>query len=118
LRHQICYAVKPFQSCYFKRAQPPGAGFDLVSGGELARVKPSADIRKSYFFQGVGKQTAEIKQLFGKKLRASTWNPSPSWNICKTLAQEHGTLAPIALRINPDIDALTHPYIGNRPQGQ
>ena len=88
-----------------------GAGFDLVSGGELARaLKAGADASK-IVFSGVGKQAWEIEAGLQAKIKCFNVESIPELDLISAVATRMGVSAPISLRVNPDVDAKTHPYI-------
>lgn len=88
-----------------------GAGFDLVSGGELARaLKAGADASK-IVFSGVGKQAWEIEAGLEANIKCFNVESIPELELISQVATRLGKVAPISLRVNPDVDAKTHPYI-------
>lgn len=88
-----------------------GAGFDLVSGGELARaLKAGADPQK-IVFSGVGKQVWEIEAGLHAQIKCFNVESVPELELISQVATRLGKTAPISLRVNPDVDAKTHPYI-------
>lgn len=106
---QVCYAAKANSSLavlrHFARL---GAGFDLVSGGELRRVLAAgADLRRSVF-AGVGKTEAEIRLALEKGIFAFHVESEPELARINHVAGLLGVRAPVSFRINPDVDALTH----------
>ena len=109
LEVQICYALKANGSLavlrHFARL---GAGFDLVSGGELRRVLAAGGDPKASVFAGVGKTEAEIKFALEKEILALHVESEPELARINHVAGQLGVKAPIAIRINPDVDALTH----------
>jgi diaminopimelate decarboxylase len=88
-----------------------GAGFDLVSGGELARVIAAGADPKSTVFSGVGKSRAEIAQALRAGVKCFNVESIPELDRINDVAKEVGMKAPISLRVNPDVNANTHPYI-------
>jgi diaminopimelate decarboxylase len=88
-----------------------GAGFDLVSGGELARVIAAGADPKSTVFSGVGKSRAEIAQALRAGVKCFNVESIPELDRINDVAKEVGIQAPISLRVNPDVNANTHPYI-------
>lgn len=88
-----------------------GAGFDLVSGGELARVIAAGADPKSTVFSGVGKSRAEITQALRARVKCFNVESIPELDRINDVAKEIGMKAPISLRVNPDVNANTHPYI-------
>ncbi len=110
--HRICYAVKANPNLavlrYFARL---GAGFDIVSGGELARVlAPGADPGR-VVFSGVGKSRAEMRAALEAGIHCFNVESEAELARLDEVAGELGCAAPISLRVNPDVDAKTHPYI-------
>lgn len=110
--HQICYAVKANSNLtILSLLAQQGAGFDIVSGGELARViAASGDPQKSVF-SGVGKTTEEIRQALQADIGCFNIESHQELLRIEAEAKSLNKIAPIALRINPNIDANTHPYI-------
>ena len=110
--HQICYAVKANSNLSILALLAKwGAGFDIVSGGELARVIAAGGDPKKSVFSGVGKSTAEIKQALQAHIGCFNVESTAELHRIEAEAKRLNTIAPIACRINPDIDANTHPYI-------
>ena len=88
-----------------------GAGFDIVSGGELARVQAAGgDVRK-VVFSGIGKSEAEIEQALRAGILCLNLESEAELERVDAIAARLGTRAPVAFRVNPDVDAKTHPYI-------
>lgn len=112
LSHQICYAVKANSNLAILNILAKlGAGFDLVSYGELERVLAASGDPQKIIFSGVGKQAQEIKAALVKNIYCFNVESEVELEHIHSIAQELGKTARVALRINPDIDALTHPYI-------
>src|SRR5690242_15567744 len=88
-----------------------GAGFDIVSGGELARVLAAGGDPGKTLFSGVGKSEAEIELALEKRVRCINVESEAELARVERVARRAGRRAPIALRVNPDIDPRTHPYI-------
>ena len=88
-----------------------GAGFDIVSGGELARVLAAGGDPAKVVFSGVGKTTEEMRRRWQPAFSASTSSPPRSWPRSTTWPAAVGKNAPIAIRVNPDVNPKTHPYI-------
>jgi diaminopimelate decarboxylase len=109
---QICYALKANSNlAILRHFSNLGAGFDLVSGGELRRVLAAgADVRRSVF-AGVGKTEAEIKLALEKGVFAFHVESEPEIARINHVAGKLGVKAPLAIRINPDVDARTHAKI-------
>ncbi|MFT3869034.1 MAG: diaminopimelate decarboxylase [Nibricoccus sp.] len=109
---QICYAMKANSNlALLKHFANLGAGFDLVSGGEIRRVIASgADVKKSVF-AGVGKTEAEIKLALENGIFSFHVESEPELARIDHVAGKMGVKAPIAIRVNPDVDARTHAKI-------
>jgi diaminopimelate decarboxylase len=109
---QICYAVKANSNlAILARLAKWGAGFDIVSGGELARVmQAGGDVRKTVF-SGVGKINEEIKIALQANIGCFNVESESELFRIEAIAKNLHKMAIIALRINPNIDAKTHPYI-------
>ncbi|RPI48704.1 MAG: diaminopimelate decarboxylase [Betaproteobacteria bacterium] len=110
--HLILYAVKANSNiAILKLLAGLGSGFDIVSGGELARVlKAGADPAK-IVFSGVGKSAEEIRQALAVGIHCFNVESEPELERLSQLAHAAGASARISLRVNPDVDAQTHPYI-------
>jgi len=110
--HLICYAVKANSNlAVLNLLARLGSGFDIVSGGELERViKAGGDPRKTVF-SGVGKSTAEIRAALAAGILCFNVESESELRRLDRIAGELGTTAAVSLRVNPDIDANTHPYI-------
>lgn len=88
-----------------------GAGFDIVSGGELARVLAAGGDASKTVFSGVGKSAAEIRTALQAGIGCFNVESLPELDRIHHIATQLGRTAPVALRVNPDVDAKTHPYI-------
>ena len=88
-----------------------GAGFDIVSGGELARVLAAGGNPRKVVFSGVGKSEAEIEQALRAGVLCLNLESAAELDRVDAVAARLGVRAPVAFRINPDVDAKTHPYI-------
>jgi diaminopimelate decarboxylase len=113
LRHTICYSVKANSNLSVLRMLAKrGCGFDVVSGGELERVLAAErKAARKVVFSGVGKTRAEITAaLKARILLFNVESESELWTLAECAAQLR-TAAPVALRVNPDVAADTHPYI-------
>ena len=110
--HLICYAVKANSNLailnLFARL---GAGFDIVSGGELQRVLAAGGAANKVVFSGVGKSEAEMRQALEAGILCFNVESSSELDSLNMVAGSMGKVAPISLRVNPDVDAKTHPYI-------
>jgi len=111
-RHLICYAVKANSNLAvlqtFARA---GCGFDIVSGGELERVLAAGGEPSRIVFSGVGKTRAEMSRALEAGVRCFNVESTGELALLSQAAGAHGSRARISLRVNPDVDARTHPYI-------
>ena len=108
----VCYSVKANSNLSVLRLLAGlGAGFDIVSGGELARViAAGGDMRKT-LFSGVGKTEGEIAAALEHRVYCLNVESEAELERVDTVARRLGKRAPVAFRVNPDIDARTHPYI-------
>ncbi|HAV1415852.1 diaminopimelate decarboxylase [Vibrio parahaemolyticus] len=110
--HLVCYAVKANSNLGVLNALARlGSGFDIVSGGELERVIAAGGDAKKVVFSGVGKTPAEMKRALELGIKCFNVESEPELERLNKVAGELGVIAPISLRINPDVDAKTHPYI-------
>ncbi|OOQ78630.1 diaminopimelate decarboxylase [Vibrio parahaemolyticus] len=110
--HLVCYAVKANSNLGVLNALARlGSGFDIVSGGELERVIAAGGDAKKVVFSGVGKTSAEMKRALELGIKCFNVESEPELERLNKVAGELGVIAPISLRINPDVDAKTHPYI-------
>ena len=111
--HTICYAVKANSSLAILRLlAQQGAGFDIVSGGELARVaKAHKPALKKVVFSGVGKQAWEVDAALDADILLFNVESEAELHLLAARAQARGARARFALRVNPDVFAETHPYI-------
>ena len=108
----ICYAVKANGNLsILKHFASLGSGFDIVSGGELQRVLADGGDAGKTIFSGVGKNEAEIEFALNAGVLCFNVESIPELERINTVAGKMGKTAPISLRINPDVDAKTHPYI-------
>ncbi|OUL91460.1 diaminopimelate decarboxylase [Paraburkholderia hospita] len=88
-----------------------GAGFDIVSSGELARVLAAGGKAENTVFSGVGKSVAEMREGLAAGVKCFNVESIPELDRLNAVAGEMGKKAPVSLRVNPDVDAKTHPYI-------
>ncbi len=110
--HLVCYAVKANSNLAILEVLARlGAGFDIVSGGELARVLAAGGRADRIIFSGVGKSAAEIRAALDAGIKCFNVESEPELERLDAIAAVAGRRAPISLRINPDVDARTHPYI-------
>ncbi len=116
--HLVCYAMKANSNLAvlqtFARA---GAGFDIVSGGELARVLAAGGDAGRVVFSGVGKSRDEMAQALQAGVRCFNVESEAELDTLNAVALGCGRVAPVSLRVNPDVDAGTHPYISTGLKG-
>jgi diaminopimelate decarboxylase len=110
--HKVCFAVKANGSLGILRLlAAEGAGFDIVSGGELFRVLEAGGDPSNVVFSGVGKTREEVEFALEKDIHSFNCESEAELVLVSSLASRLGKQASIALRVNPDVDAATHPYI-------
>lgn len=110
--HLICYAVKANSNlAVLNVLARQGAGFDIVSGGELERVLRAGGDPAKVVFSGVGKLPEEMARALEVGVRCFNVESEAELRALNDVAAAHGVVAPISLRVNPDVDAQTHPYI-------
>jgi diaminopimelate decarboxylase len=110
--HTICYAVKANSHIAVLNVLARlGSGFDIVSGGELARVIAAGGDPRKTIFSGVGKLPQEILAALKAQIGCFNVESEAELQLINDIAQQHHYIAPIALRVNPNVDAKTHPYI-------
>lgn len=110
--HQICYAVKANSNLsILALLAREGASFDIVSGGELFRVLRAGGDPGRVVFSGVGKTADEIEYALRSDIHTFNCESEGELKLLNEIAGRMGKRARIALRINPDVDAATHPYI-------
>jgi len=111
-RHLICYAVKANSNIAILNVLARlGSGFDIVSIGELERVLISGGAAANIVFSGVGKKPNEIRRALEVGIRCFNVESQAELLVIDGIAGEMGKVAPISLRVNPNVDAQTHPYI-------
>lgn len=115
---QICYAMKANSSLailqVFARA---GCGFDIVSGGELERVLAAGGDVQKVIFSGVGKTRAEMKQALATGIGCFNVESEAELDVLSDTALAMGKVAPVSIRVNPNVDPKTHPYISTGLKG-
>jgi diaminopimelate decarboxylase len=112
LRHLICYAVKANSNLsVLSLLARLGSGFDIVSGGELYRVLKAGGDPGRVVYSGVGKRDDEIAFALHQRVRLLNVESGPELGRVSVVARRLGVRAPVALRVNPDVDPRTHPYI-------
>lgn len=111
-QHLICYAVKANSNLgVLSVLAKLGSGFDIVSAGELARVIEAGGDPKKVVFSGVGKTAAEIEFALSNSIMCFNVESPAELERINNVAKSMGKKAPISIRVNPDVDAKTHPYI-------
>ncbi len=115
---QICYAMKANPSLgvlqVFAQA---GCGFDIVSGGELQRVLAAGGEASKVIFSGVGKTRAEMHQALAAGIGCFNVESEAELEVLSEVALSCGTQAPVSIRVNPNVDPKTHPYISTGLKG-
>ena len=110
--HLICYAVKANSNlAILNLFAKLGAGFDIVSGGELQRVLTAGGAANKIVFSGVGKTVAEMRWALEAEILCFNVESESELTRLNDVAGQMGKVAPVSLRVNPDVDAKTHPYI-------
>lgn len=110
--HQICFAVKSNSNIAVLNVLAKlGAGFDIVTGGELARVLKAGGDASKIVFSGLGKTEADIQKALEVGIACFNVESYAELDRIQNVAAKLGKKAPISLRVNPDVDAKTHPYI-------
>ena len=110
--HLLCYAMKANSSlAVLQTFAQAGCGFDIVSGGELERVLAAGGAADKVVFSGVGKTRSEMQRALAAGVRCFNVESRGEIDRLDEVARALGRRAPVSLRINPDIDARTHPYI-------
>lgn len=117
-RAQICYAMKANSSLAILQVfADAGCGFDIVSGGELARVLAAGGDPAKVIFSGVGKTRAEMKQALQIGIGCFNVESEAELDVLSDVATALGKQAPVSLRVNPNVDPKTHPYISTGLKG-
>ena len=110
--HTVCYAVKANSSlAILALLAKAGAGFDIVSGGELFRVLQAGGEPARVVFSGVGKTAAEVEYALAHGIHSFNCESEPELALIDAIAARAGVTASFSVRVNPDVDASTHPYI-------
>jgi diaminopimelate decarboxylase len=110
--HLVCYAVKANSSlALLALLARAGAGFDIVSGGELFRVLQAGGDASKVVFSGVGKTADEVDYALAQGIHAFNCESEPELALIDAMAARRGVSVGFAIRVNPDVDAATHPYI-------
>ena len=109
---RICYAMKANSSLAVLQVfAQAGCGFDIVSGGELARVMAAGGDPSKVIFSGVGKTRAEMQQALRAGIACFNVESEAELEVLSEVAEAMGLHAPVSIRVNPNVDAKTHPYI-------
>jgi len=110
--HLVCYAVKANSNLAVLNVLAKlGSGFDIVSMGELERVLKAGGRADKIVFSGVGKTAEEMRRALDVGIRCFNVESPAELTLLEQVAAEKGVQAPVSLRVNPDVDAKTHPYI-------
>ncbi|MEO5342868.1 MAG: diaminopimelate decarboxylase [Gammaproteobacteria bacterium SHHR-1] len=110
--HLICYAVKANSNLAVLNVLARlGSGFDIVSVGELERVRVAGGDPAKVVFSGVGKRADEMQRALELGIRCFNIESEPELELLDQVAADMGLQAPVSIRVNPDVDAQTHPYI-------
>lgn len=110
--HLVCYAVKANSNlAVLSLLARLGSGFDIVSAGELERVLRAGGDASKVVFSGVGKRIDEMERALEAGIRCFNVESAAELERLSSVAQANGVNAPVSLRVNPDVDAGTHPYI-------
>ena len=116
--HLLCYAMKANSSlAVLQTFAQAGLGFDIVSGGELARVRAAGGDPAKIVFSGVGKTAAEMEAALEAGVKCFNVESLTELRRLSEVARAAGRQAPVSLRVNPDVDARTHPYISTGLKG-
>lgn len=108
----VCFGMKANSNlAVLKEFARLGSGFDIVSGGELARVLAAGANPAKIVFSGVGKQAWEMQAALEAGVKCFNVESVPELRRLSDVASKAGKIAPVSLRVNPDVDAQTHPYI-------
>ena len=110
--HRICYAVKANSNlAVLQTLARAGAGFDIVSAGELFRVLKAGARADTVVFSGVGKTAEEVRYAIENGIHSFNCESEAELHLISAVASKMRTCATVAFRVNPDVDAITHPYI-------
>jgi diaminopimelate decarboxylase len=115
---RICYAMKANSSLAILQVfAQAGCGFDIVSGGELERVLAAGGKPQDIIFSGVGKTRAEMRRALQIGIGCFNVESEAELEVLNSVAMEMGKVAPVSIRVNPDVDPKTHPYISTGLKG-
>ena len=110
--HLVCYAMKAASNqAILKTLAQAGAGMDVVSQGEYLRARAAGVPGERIVFSGVGKTAEEVRVALEGGVRQFNVESEPEMAVINEIALSLGVVAPITVRVNPDVDARTHPYI-------
>lgn len=110
--HLVCYGMKANSNlAVLQCLAQAGAGFDIVSQGELERVLVAGGDPAKVVFSGVGKQPGEMRRALDVGIHCFNVESEAELEVLSQVAESMGTQAPVSIRVNPDVDAQTHPYI-------
>jgi len=110
--HLICYAMKANSNLAVLRTLvQAGCGLDIVSGGEMARALAAGVAPAKIIFSGVGKTRQEMRDALGAGIGCFNVESTAELDVLDAVAREMGLRAPVSIRVNPNVDAKTHPYI-------
>ena len=110
--HQVCYAVKANSSLgVLALLARQGSGFDIVSGGELYRVLKAGGDPSRVVFSGVGKTAEEVDYALEQGIHSFNCESEAELSLIDALAARRGVRARVSVRVNPDVDPGTHPYV-------
>ena len=116
--HLVCYAVKANSNlAVLQTFAQAGCGFDIVSAGELARVLAAGGQADKVVFSGVGKTRSEMRLAMEAGVRCFNVESTAELEVLSAVASGLGRTARVSLRVNPDVDAGTHPYISTGLKG-
>ena len=125
--YQRGFAGRNIQICYAMKANPAlgviqvfakaGCGFDIVSGGELERVLAAGSAPSKIIFSGVGKTRSEMRRALEVGIGCFNVESEPELDVLNEVALSIGKLAPVSIRVNPNVDPKTHPYISTGLKG-
>jgi len=117
-KHLICYAMKANSSlAILQTLLRAGCGLDIVSGGELERAMAAGAAPARVIFSGVGKTRAEMRQALRLGIGCFNVESRAELDVLDEVAREMGLRAPVSVRVNPNVDAKTHPYISTGLKG-
>ena len=125
--YQRGFAGRNIQICYAMKANPAlgviqvfakaGCGFDIVSGGELERVLAAGAVPAKIIFSGVGKTRTEMRRALDVGIGCFNVESEPELDVLNEVALSIGKRAPVSIRVNPNVDPKTHPYISTGLKG-